>query len=639
MNSMQILLLLCVLLPIAAAPVVYFLHRRNEKAGYLVTDAVCLVVLVATAVLLRAGEVELALPHVFLLGLSFSGIGFKNIFALLGAYLFFMSAMASPAYFRGSAHTARYNAFLLLTLGGILGVFYGGDLFTIYIFFETMSLASWVWVAQTESDGARRAADTYLAMAMIGGLTMLYGLFVLYHQFGTLSLSELQVLCSALEDKHSLFLPAICLLVGFGIKAGMFPFHVWLPKAHPVAPAPASALLSGILTKSGIFGIVLIVTCLMWGNVSFMLLLLVVGVITMVLGAVLAVFSLDLKRTLACSSLSQIGFLLTGAAMLTIGVNTELAAAGIMCHAINHALTKLILFVSAGVLYKNTHTLDLNELQGAGRKSLPLLICFAIGALSIAGLPGFGGYISKTLLHESFAHQMHHMHSTLLLIARCAEALFLCSGGLTLAYMGKLFYKIFLQKPLDDRPIHIDTGSLLAIVPASAALLIMGLLPSQTYGAIAAYAAPSLRSAPIVVDYFSWQNLEGATISITIGLIVYFFVVRLLLTRREDGHYRRIAGPIDLEDDVYRPALSAVAFVGALLGRIVYSITDWLTAALHYLFRVGNTRRIVPGEDDHFGRYRRKSTSTNSIRQTLQFELLLFGIGVVAALFYLLLRL
>ncbi len=639
MNSMQILLLLCVLLPIAVAPVVYFLHRKNEKVGHLLTGAVCLVVLIGTAFLLRAGEVALALPHVFLLGLSFSAAGFKSIFALLGAYLFFMSAMASPAYFQGSARTARYNAFLLLTLGGILGVFYGGDLFTIYIFFEIMSLASWVWVSQTETAGALRAADTYLAMAMIGGLTMLYGLFVLYHQFGTLSLPKLQTLCTALEDKHSLYLPAICLLVGFGIKAGMFPFHVWLPKAHPVAPAPASALLSGILTKSGIFGIVLIVTCLMWGDISFMLLLLVLGVITMVLGAVLAVFSLDLKRTLACSSLSQIGFLLTGAAMLTIGANTELAAAGLVSHAVNHALTKLVLFVSAGVLYKNTHTLDLNELQGAGRKCLPLLICFAIGALSIAGVPGFGGYISKTLLHESFAHQMHHMSGTLLLIARCAEVLFLCSGGLTLAYMGKLFYKIFLQKPLHDQPIHVDGGSLLAIVPAAALLLVMGLLPGQTYGAMAAYAAPSLRSTPIAVQYFSLVNLKGAAVSLTIGLVVYFFVVRRLLTHREDGTYRRIAGPVDLEDHVYRPVLSVISFIGALLGRIAYSLTNWLTTALSFLFRAGNTRRIVPGEDEDFGRYGHRSASGNSIRQTLQFELLLFGIGVVAALFYLLLRL
>ncbi len=637
MDFSQYLLLLCVLLPMVAAPVVYAIQRRSEPAGDHMTRAVSLAVLAGTALLLRAGTVEVTLPHVLLLGLSFSANGFRHIFALLAAYLFFMSAMAAPAYFRGSRHISRYNAFFLLTLGAILGVFYGGDFFTIYIFFEIMSFTSWVWVAQTESAGALRAADTYLAMAMIGGLTMLYGLFDLYHHFGTLSLTALQAL-TAQADHRSLLLPSLCLLVGFGIKAGMFPFHVWLPKAHPVAPAPASALLSGILTKSGIFGILWIVTCLLWGNTVFMLLLLVLGVITMVLGAVLAVFSLDLKRTLACSSLSQIGFLLTGVAMLTVGADTELAAAGIVCHAVNHALTKLVLFVAAGILYKNTHTLDLNELQGAGRGSRALWLCFAIGALSIAGVPGFGGYISKTLLHECFAHQMHHMHGALLLFARCAEALFLCSGGLTLAYMGKLFYKIFVQKPLSDHPIHADGGSLLAMGSAAALLLFMGLVPTQSYGAMASYAAASLRSAPIAVQYFSWTNLEGAGISLSIGLLVYVLVVRRLLTDRPSGRYHRVTGPVDLEDDLYRPALSLLTFASALLGRIVYRLTDWLLMALRFLFRVGNARRVIPGEDESFGRYTHKPASTHQIRQTLQFELLLFGIGVVSALVYLLLR-
>lgn len=639
MNFSQTLMLVCILLPLAAAPVVYFLQRRNEQAGHLLTSAVCLVVLCAAAILLRDDRTMLYLPHVFLVGLSFSAVGFKSIFGLLCAYLFFMSSLANPAYFRGTARVPRYTTFLLLTLSGIMGVFYAGDLFTLYIFFEIMSLASWVWVAHTETPGAQRAADTYLAMAMIGGLTMLYGLFILYHRFGTLSLPELQILSHSLEDPSSLYLPALCLLIGFGIKAGMFPFHVWLPKAHPVAPAPASALLSGILTKSGIFGILLIVVCLLWGNAPFMLLVMALGVITMVLGAVLAIFSVDLKRTLACSSLSQIGFLLVGIAMLTMGAETDLAAAGIMSHAVNHALTKLVLFVSAGVLYKNTHTLNLNELQGAGRKRLPLMLCFAIGGLSIAGVPGFGGYVSKTLLHESLVHQMHFQTGFLLHVGKGAEVLFLCSGGLTLAYMGKLFYKIFIQKPVHPHTIHIDKGSLTAIVPTAAALLLMGLFPHSTYGSMNAYTAHSLGSFPVEVHYFAWVNLQGALISLTIGLAVYFLVVRLLLTDRKTGLYRHIRGPIDLEDHVYRPLLNGVAFLGAFFGRVLYSLTSWTTAAIRWLLRLGNARRVIPGEDSQFGRYGQRDAQPNAIRQTLQFELLLFGIGVVVMLLYLLITL
>ena len=638
MNFTHCLLLLPIVLPLLAAPLVYFLQRKNERTGHLLTSTVCLAALIAAALTLRLSPVELAVPDVFLLGLTFHADGFQSVFGILCTYLFFMSSLANPAYFRGTARIPRYCAFLLLTLGGIMGVFYAGDLFTLYIFFELMSIASWVWVGQTETPGAQRAADTYLAMAMIGGLTMLYGLFLLYHQLGTLSLAELPDLCAA-ADPHTLYVPAICLLVGFGIKAGMFPFHVWLPKAHPVAPAPASALLSGILTKSGIFGILVISTCILWGNVPFTLLLLGLGVVTMVLGAVLAIFSVDLKRTLACSSLSQIGFLLVGAASLTMGAETDLAAAGIMSHAVNHALTKLVLFVTAGVLYKNTHTLDLNELQGAGRKCWPLAIPFAIGGLSIAGVPGFGGYISKTLLHESLVHQMHHQVGAMFTAGKVAESLFLFSGGLTLAYMTKLFVKIFVEKPTKAHTVRPDKGSLTAILPTALVLLVMGLLPQQTYAVMAEFVCESLRSNPIQVVFYSLVNLKGSAISLCIGALVYLLFVRFPLTDRQTGAYRQIRGPIDLEDNIYRPALRGISFLGAMMGRFFYSLTGWITAFLLWTLRVGNTRRRDPSEDRQFGRYGHRPAEPDTIRQTLQFELLLFGIGVVTMLFYLLINL
>ena len=638
MNHTQFFLLLPVAVPLLAAPVTYFLQRRNERAGHILTSAVCLLAMVASALVLRQSPVALDIPDVFLLGLTFHADGFQSVFGILCTYLFFMSSLANPAYFRNTVRVPRYCAFLLATLGGIMGVFYSGDLFTLYIFFELMSIASWVWVGQTETHGAQRAADTYLAMAMIGGLTMLYGLFVLYHQFGTLSLAALPELCAA-ADPRTLYVPALCLLVGFGVKAGMFPFHVWLPKAHPVAPAPASALLSGILTKSGIFGILVISTCILWGNIPFTLLLLFLGVITMVLGAVLAIFSVDLKRTLACSSLSQIGFLLVGAASLTMGAETDLAAAGIMSHAVNHALTKLVLFVTAGVLYKNTHTLNLNDLRGAGRKCWPLAIPFAIGGLSIAGVPGFGGYISKTLLHESLVHQMHHQVGAMFTAGKVAESLFLFSGGLTLAYMSKLFIKIFVEKPDQPAAIHPDKGSLTAILPTALVLLVMGLLPQQTYAVMAEFVCESLRSNPIQVHFYSLVNLKGSAISLAIGLLVYLLIVRLLLTDRKTGRYRHIRGPVDLEDNIYRPLLGILSFLGAAMGRLLYSLTGWITDFFLWTLRVGNARRVIPGEDQQFGRYGHRAEKPDAIRQTLQFELLLFGIGVVTMLIYLLVTL
>ena len=135
-----------------------------------------------------------------------------------------------------------------------MGVFLSADLLTTFVFFELMSFTSYVWVAQEENVASLRAAETYLAVAVIGGMVLLMGIFLLYRELGTLEIAELARAAESLRDKRILYAAGTCMLVGFGAKAGAFPLHIWLPRAHPVAPAPASALLSGILTKTGKIG-------------------------------------------------------------------------------------------------------------------------------------------------------------------------------------------------------------------------------------------------------------------------------------------------------------------------------------------------------------------------------------------------
>ena len=233
--------------------------------------------------------------------------------------------------------------FTLFTLGATIGVFLSADLFTVFIFFEIMSFTSYTWVAHEETKEALRAAETYLAVAVIGGLVMLMGLFLLYGELGTLEFTRL---AQAAEKSRSdgrggyvrIFTASVCLLFGFGAKAGVFPLHIWLPKAHPVAPAPASALLSGILTKAGIFGVLVISSAILPFDMAWGRLLLVLGVLTMFTGALLALFSVNLKRTLACSSVSQIGFILIGIGMQgLIGEESSVAIRGSLLHMVNHS--------------------------------------------------------------------------------------------------------------------------------------------------------------------------------------------------------------------------------------------------------------------------------------------------------------
>ena len=562
--------------------------------------------------------------------------------AVLSGFMWLMTALASPEYFDGARLNARYLTFYLWTLGALLGVFLAADLMTLFIFFEVMSFTSYVWVAQNETPAALRASETYLFIAVIGGLTLLTGLFLLHNAVGSLRFED--ILEKAPELSPGLrYAIGICALVGFGAKAGMFPLHIWLPKAHPVAPAPASALLSGILTKSGVFGVIGISFWLFEGVPGWGRLLLIPAVITMFLGALLAVFSTDLKRTLACSSMSQIGFILTGVSMcVLLSEHGSIAGCGTVLHILNHSLIKLTLFVAAGVVYFNVHSLDLNDVRGFGRDKPLLKLAFLSGACSIAGIPGFGGYISKTLLHEGIVEYCEHLaeHGISAAPYRAVEWIFLLSGGLTLAYMARLFYILFIA----EKPEHQHQKSGRYMTPMTAAVLVtggmmmplLGLTAHASMDRIAAYAQSFFRR-PVMehaVHYFSLTNLKGAAISVTIGALVFFFFGMKVLTERKDGqqHYRNIwPARLDLEDAVYRPFLRLLSAVGGTAARLVESAGALLIYGTVDLLFLGAKDRVIPPEDGQFSAYEKQSERSR-VSRSCSSDLLYAACGVLALL-------
>ena len=473
---MDILILFPVFFPLVAALLAYLIGRKNKSArDSFVWAAVAAEFVASLCLLAFGGAGSVTVPGICGFGLHFTADGFRSIYTAIASFMWLITGLLSPEYFAHYRCRNRYYLFLLVTLGATNAVFLSADLYTTFVFFEIMSLCSYVWVAQDESEGALRAGGTYLAVAVIGGMVLLMGLFLLYHETGTLVISALPNACAGKE----LWPAALCMFVGFAAKAGAFPIHIWLPKAHPVAPAPASALLSGILTKTGIFGI-LIISCHMlvhdglWGS-----LVLLVGVVTMFWGALLALFSVNFKRTLACSSVSQIGFILVGVGMLVLlGEENFLAARGTFLHMVNHSLFKLILFLVAAVIYQNTHRLDLNDIRGFGRKKPVLCLCYLMGALGIGGIPGWSGYVSKTLLHEGIVEYIHaleggHLHAALLPVGtvKAIEWIFLISGGLTVAYMCKLFVAVFLEENRDSKVQAAFDAKRVYWKPVSAAAL------------------------------------------------------------------------------------------------------------------------------------------------------------------------
>ena len=632
------ILLVMVFLPIVAALVTFPVCRRSVKAGNALIITVTAVIFALALSLLFGGDRTGGAAGFCGMGLSFESGSLRTVMAVLASFMWLMTALASPEYFSGAERTGRYFMFYLWTLGALLGVFLAADLMTLFIFFEIMSFTSYVWVVQNETPEAIRASETYLFIAVIGGLTMLMGIFLLYSAVGSLNLAEILERAPSMDMKRRLTV-GICILIGFGAKAGMFPLHIWLPKAHPVAPAPASALLSGILTKSGIFGVIAITCWLFDGVASWGNILLVPAVITMVLGAVMAVFSVDLKRTLACSSMSQIGFILTGISMCALlGEHGGIAAYGTVLHVLNHSLIKLTLFVAAGVVYFNVHSLNLNDVRGFGRGKPLLMLAFLSGACSIAGIPGFGGYISKTLLHESIVEYAELLAEQGLNAApyHAAEWLFLLSGGLTLAYMTRLFYILFIAKKpehqhqKEGRYMQAPTAAVLTI--GGILMPLLGLTAHNSMDKIAEYAAEFFRRHPMehAVNYFSLANLKGAAISITIGVIVFLLVGMKWLTKKKDGEeeYRNVwPKKLDLEDSVYRPFLRGLSFAGGAVARLVESVGALLIYGTVDLIFLGAEKEVIPPEDEHFSGYT-KNRERSSMERSFSSDLLCAALGV-----------
>jgi len=379
--------------------------------------------------------------------------------------------------------------------------------------------------------------------------------------------------------------------------------------------------------------------------------ILVLGTVTMVLGALSAVFSVDIKRTLACSSVSQIGFITLGIGMVSIMGGYGIALQGTVYHMVNHTLLKLVLFMAAGVVYVNTHSLDLNKVRGYGRKHPFLAVAFAFGGLGLAGVPGWNGYISKTLLHESIVEHMHHLeaagaHEEIGLF-KSVEVLFLFAGGLTAAYMLKVFVCLFVQSPNEGAHWHTPYASKLSmgtLTCLAAVMPVLGLLPNKIMDGMAALGRGFMHGhAPDhAVHYFAWVNLKGALISLCIGVAVYLLVIRPLLTERDCSGVRypnRWPENLNLETAIYRPVVCVILpFIGAIVARLGETLVDGTVAVLGKLLYYGQTRTVSPNEDEGFAAYDRDPKPRIGFRYSFAYSIILMGVGLSLCLLYVLFK-
>jgi multicomponent Na+:H+ antiporter subunit D len=384
-----------VVIPVAAVLIVPWLSDAQGNWFTALAAAASLAVILMMYPHIHAGA---TLVKVYDTGaivkIAFMADSLSFLVGLVSIVLWMLASIYGVGYMHKAHAQGRYNIFSLLSLAGMLGVVFTKNLFSLFIFFELLSVASYVMVVHEETDEAKSAGLTYIVMGIGGGLFLLVSVVATYAITGTGDLSGVAAGLAGHPLTPYIFLGYI---IGFGVKAGMFPVHVWLPSAHPVAPAPASALLSGVMIKAGAYGVIRTVYGLtgssLVGNIPMGKTLLVIAIITMFLGSFMAIVQTDIKRLLAYSSIAQMGYIILGVALLS-----PLGLIGAVIHIFNHALMKGTLFLCAGAFIHQTGLRRVDDLRGIGRRMPLTMACFTMAGLSMIGIPLSVGFISKWYL-------------------------------------------------------------------------------------------------------------------------------------------------------------------------------------------------------------------------------------------------
>ncbi len=316
------------------------------------------------------------------------------VYMMLG----FFVTVYSVKYMQRDTGVSLYYTLLLAMIGGMIGVVFAGDLFTLFVFWELMCITSYVLVAfRKENWEPIEAGLKYLIMSSAGSATVLFGMSLIYGMTGTLNFEGLASTLGGIESNGWLYMASLLILIGFGVKAAIVPLHTWLPDAHSAAPSPISAMLSGVVIETGVYALCrTFFTAFFSIQIQWFTVLASLSVITMTLGNLTALLQRDLKRLLAYSSIGHVGYMLVG-----LSVGTQLGLTGATLHIFNHALMKGTAFLCAGAIIYRLGTRQLDEIAGVGRKMPITSVAFAISLFALTGMPPLNGFVSELTLFSS----------------------------------------------------------------------------------------------------------------------------------------------------------------------------------------------------------------------------------------------
>lgn len=471
------------------------------------------------------------------LTLSFGIDSLSAFFLVAILFISALTALYSWGYLKSRPSLAKYFSLFSLLVGAMEAVVVARDGFLFLICWEVMSLASFFLVtAEHETHRVRHAGWIYLIATHLATGFLLVFFVLLFGKAGSFyfgDFAHLKALPASLSSL--LFLMA---LIGFGTKAGIFPFHVWLPYAHPAAPSPISALMSGVMIKTGIYGILRALTFLgppqiWWGELCIAL-----GVLSAFLGILYALMQHDLKRLLAYSSVENIGIIVTGIGLGLVGTTLHrpivqlLGFCGALFHVWNHALFKGLLFLGAGNVVHATHTRYIDRLGGLFKKMPATTVLFLIASVAICGLPPLNGFISEWLITIGLFHASQSSAHLPLFLSVVGIVGIAFTGGLAILCFTRVFGVVFLGEPRTPMG-EVREAPLLMCLPMgilAVLCMVLGFFPKLVLPiliSICQQLDPSLLSYAEPDKVFSSLSVIGF---VFVGLLV--FTVLLLLAWR-----------------------------------------------------------------------------------------------------------
>ena len=393
-STIQVLIPLFVALPLAVSLLIQIVARgRPVLAEWLANATMLALVLMTCYAIGDTGLYHMGgWPTPIGIDLRLDALAILLLLAV--SLVGFAVALYSVDYMRRFSARGHFYSLFLLMVTGMNGVILAGDLFNLYVFLEVAAVASYSLVAFGCAHEELEASFRYVVLGSLSSALILIAIALVYGITGTLNMAHMAGRIAETGMDAPLLLAFGLFICGFSFKTALVPFHAWLPDAHPAAPAPVSAMLSGVLIKAiGIYVLARLVFNVFGVSESELGLLRWLGMLSMVVGGLLAAGQKDIKRLFAYSSISQVGFMVLG-----LGLGTPLGLVGALYHLVNHSMFKSLLFLNAGAVEYATGTRNLKELGGLNR-SLPVTGATSlIGSMSIAGVPPFNGFWSKLII-------------------------------------------------------------------------------------------------------------------------------------------------------------------------------------------------------------------------------------------------